>query len=214
MKIFLLEDDYSLNEAIKESLETENYTVESFYDGDEAYSKISPLYDIYILDINTPFVEGSDLIEKIKGINNNIKIIMISAIIDIEKIRECYKKGCDDYIKKPFDIDELLLKIEKLKNNIDKLKIKLSEKIFYSLNEKKIYINEQACQLTKREQAFLHLLISNKNTVVNITQIEDYVYGKSKSSEAIRSLVKRIRKKFPDDIIKTVREEGFIIYLN
>jgi DNA-binding response OmpR family regulator len=214
MKIFLLEDDYSLHGAIKESLEIENYKVDSFYDGEEAFENISPFYDIYILDINTPNLEGTDSITKIKQMNCNTKIIMISATIDIDKIRECYKKGCDDYIKKPFEIDELIFKIEKIENDLTKENIKLSETISYSLNEKKLYINDQDCQLTKNEQAFLHLLISNKNTTVNFTQIEDYVYkGETKSSEAIRSMVKRLRKKLSNDLIQTVKEEGFILYI-
>ncbi|WP_052502588.1 response regulator [Halarcobacter anaerophilus] len=69
MKIFLLEDDYSLNTAIKESLELENHNVESFYDGLQALDSLSSLYDLYILDINTPTLEGISLIESIKRIS-------------------------------------------------------------------------------------------------------------------------------------------------
>ena len=113
MKIFLLEDDYSLNESIKEMLETENFIVDSFYEGDVAYENIIGDYELYIFDINVPNIDGLYLLEHIKNINPNSKVIMISANINIDQIKEAYLKGCDDYIKKPFDIVELLLKINK-----------------------------------------------------------------------------------------------------
>ncbi|QDF28134.1 response regulator transcription factor [Halarcobacter anaerophilus] len=214
MKIFLLEDDYSLNTAIKESLELENHNVESFYDGLQALDSLSSLYDLYILDINTPTLEGISLIESIKRISKKIKVIMISAIIDIDKIRESYNKGCDDYLKKPFDIEELLLKIKKYDLERSETNIELSKNIHYSLIDKKFYINNKNVHLTKNEQAFLHLLILNKNSIVTNSQIEDYVYeGESKTSVAIRSMVKRLRKKLSNNIIETVNQEGFIIHL-
>jgi len=214
MNIFLLEDDYSLNSAIKESLELENHSVESFYNGLEALENLSPLYDLYILDINTPTLEGTSLIESIKKISTNIKVIMISAIIDIDKIRESYNMGCDDYLKKPFDIEELLLKIRKYDLERGETNIELSKNIYYSLSDKKFYINDKNVHLTQNEQAFLHLLILNKNSVVTNSQIEDYVYkGETKTSVAIRSMVKRLRKKLSNNIIETINQEGFTIHL-
>jgi len=214
MNIFLLEDDYSLNSAIKESLELENHSVESFYDGLEALENLSSLYDLYILDINTPTLEGTSLIESIKKISTNIKVIMISAIIDIDKIRESYNMGCDDYLKKPFDIEELLLKIRKYDLERGETNIELSKNIYYSLSDKKFYINDKNVHLTQNEQAFLHLLILNKNSVVTNSQIEDYVYkGETKTSVAIRSMVKRLRKKLSNNIIETINQEGFTIHL-
>ncbi len=96
MKIFLLEDDYILNQSIKESLELESYIVDSFYDGKEALDNILYSYDLYILDINVPFIEGTQILEYIKENNINSKVLMISSILDINKIKESYKKGCYD----------------------------------------------------------------------------------------------------------------------
>ena len=110
MKIFLLEDDYSLNEAIKEIIQLESHSVENFYDGETAFSKISNDFDLYILDINIPNINGLEILKQIKQINPKTKVIIISANINIDLIREAYTLGCDDYIKKPFDIEELLFK--------------------------------------------------------------------------------------------------------
>ena len=210
MKIFLLEDDYSLNESIKEMLETENFIVDSFYEGDVAYENIIGDYELYIFDINVPNIDGLNLLEHIKNINPNSKVIMISANINIDQIKEAYLKGCDDYIKKPFDIEELLLKINKYtqKPHI----IILDENLYFNKNDKKLFLNNIEIELTKNERNLLILLINNKSNKVSHSQIEDYIYDRvSKSSDAIRSLVKRLRRKITKDIIFNSLDEGYYI---
>ncbi|QKE27651.1 two-component system response regulator [Arcobacter acticola] len=210
MKIFLLEDDYSLNESIKEMLETENFIVDSFYEGDVAYENIIGDYELYIFDINVPNIDGLYLLEHIKNINPNSKVIMISANINIDQIKEAYLKGCDDYIKKPFDIEELLLKINKYtqKPHI----IILDENLYFNKNDKKLFLNNIEIELTKNERNLLILLINNKSNKVSHSQIEDYIYDRvSKSSDAIRSLVKRLRRKITKDIIFNSLDEGYYI---
>ncbi|MCT7556362.1 response regulator transcription factor [Aliarcobacter butzleri] len=106
-KIFLLEDDYCLNDTIKDMLNKNGFSVDAFYDGEKAFENILGEYVLYILDINVPNIDGIIILEKIKSVNSNAKVIIISANIDIDKITEAYEKDCDDYIKKPFDLQEL-----------------------------------------------------------------------------------------------------------
>ena len=210
MKIFLLEDDYSLNESIKEMLETENFIVDSFYEGDVAYENIIGDYELYIFDINVPNIDGLYLLEHIKNINPNSKVIMISANINIDQIKEAYLKGCDDYIKKPFDIEELLLKINKYtqKPHI----IILDENLYFNKNDKKLFLNNIEIELTKNERNLLILLINNKSNKVSHSQIEDYIYDRvSKSSDAIGKKKKRLRRKITKDIIFNSLDEGYYI---
>ena len=83
MKIFLLEDDYSLNEAIKEILELENHTVDNFYDGEIAFDNIlNNNYDLYILDVNVPNIDGLEILEKIKSISLNLNVIINTLIFN------------------------------------------------------------------------------------------------------------------------------------
>ena len=117
-KIFLLEDDFSLNETIKEMLEESGFIVDTFYNGQKAFDNILADYTLYILDINVPNINGISILEKLKTINPNAKVLIISANINIDQIIEAYNKGCDDYLKKPFDIQELKLKIEKYTNKM------------------------------------------------------------------------------------------------
>ena len=210
MKIFLLEDDYSLNEAIKEIIQLENHSVENFYDGETAFSKISNDFDLYILDINIPNINGLEILKHIKQINPKTKVIIISANINIDLIREAYTLGCDDYIKKPFNIEELLFKINRYEKK-DTI-IYLDINITFNTISKELIINNKTVELTKNEKNLLFLLVDNLNNKISYDQIENFVYeGTSKTSDAIRSLVKRLRKKLPKDLISNSLDEGYYI---
>lgn len=210
MKIFLLEDDYSLNETIKEMLEMNNHKINSFYDGEVAYENIFNNYDLYILDINIPSLNGLEILKSIKNMSTKTKVIMISANINIETIKEAYNLGCDDYLKKPFDVEELILKVEKLDKK--DTEIFLDENIYFSPITSELYIDSQKVELTKREKDLLVLLLDNKGKTISYENIENFVYqGESKSSNAIRSLLKRLRKKLPKDLIQNSIEEGYFI---
>lgn len=210
MKIFLLEDDFALNDSIKDMLESENFLVDSFYDGQIALDNIKEDYDIFILDIFVPNLNGILLLERIKIINKNSIVFIMSANIDISTIKDAYSKGCNDYIKKPFNIQELLFKLEKFKKNNSIFKF--DNETFFDINLKKFIFNNIEIELTKNEKNLLHLLICNQGRCVNYTLIEDIVYdGEYKSLDAIRSLVKRLRKKLPKDIIFNNLEEGYFI---
>ena len=133
MKIFLLEDDYSLNESIKEIIELENHTIDNFYDGEVAFNNFSNDYDLFILDINVPNIKGLELLKIIKNTNFRTKVIIISANININLIKEAYDLGCDDYLKKPFDLEELVLKINRYEQK-SKL-LYLDKNIIFIMNE-------------------------------------------------------------------------------
>lgn len=213
MKIFLLEDDYSLNEAIKEIVELESYIVDCFYDGEIAFNSISNDYDLYILDINVPNINGLEILEKIKKMNFNSSVIIISANLNISLIKKAYVLGCDDYLKKPFDLEEIILKINRYANKPKN--INLTEDIYFNISDKVLYYKNKKIELTKNERNLLYLLIKNIGKTISYLQIEDFVYdGESKSSDAIRSLVKRVRKKLPEDLILNSLDEGYYIRNN
>ena len=113
MKIFLLEDDFALNKIIKLSLQNRGFFVDSFSDGYKAVDVIlNSKYDLYILDLNVLGFDGHKVLEFIRKDDLTVPIIMISAEIDIENIKKSYTLGCNDYIKKPFDFEELFLRIQ------------------------------------------------------------------------------------------------------
>lgn len=213
MKICLLEDDFSLNEAIKEIMEIEGHFVDNYYDGEIAYNNLLSGYDVFILDINTPNIQGLDILKKIKDINFNSNVIIISANINIDLIKKAYLLGCDDYLKKPFDVEELVFKVNRHEKK--KQYINLQDNIAFNYFERELFIDNIKIELTKNERKLLLLLIEYKGKTVTYSQIEDFVYlGESKSSDAIRSLIKRLRKKIPENLILNSLEEGYYININ
>lgn len=202
MKILLLEDDIALNRAIKKTIELDNHTAISFIDGQDVLDKIEYDYDLYILDINVPNINGLELLDIIYTKNNKSKVIIISSNTDIYSIKNAYKLGCIDYLKKPFHLEELRIKIKKL--NIHSYDV---------LSSIKLKCNGKS--LTKKEKNLLTILLNNQNRVVTYAMIEEYIYrDKYMSMDSLRALVRRLRMKLEDNIIQNVLEEGYIIYNN
>jgi DNA-binding response OmpR family regulator len=212
MRILLLEDDFALHKAIKATLLMGNHEVESFYDGLRALENSSTPFDLYVLDINVPNVSGLEITQKIKSFNPNAKIIMISAYNDMKTIKQAYGVGCDDYLKKPFDIEELLIKVQKLDTRFDENAIFITNDLKYDLSLKALFHDDVKVELTKKESIFIHLLLMNINQSVTYEHIIEAVYPNEESDiNALRSLVKRLRKKLPDDIIKTDSVGGYAL---
>ena len=114
MKILLLEDNQRLNATIVKRLQMKGYEIDSFADGNDAYEAVDNGYGCFILDINVPSLDGIELLKRIREYYPQTPVIIISSTVELEVIKDSYSYGCNDYIKKPFFIDELEIKIEKL----------------------------------------------------------------------------------------------------
>ena len=210
MKILLLEDDKQLNRAITDYLTLKGLSVTSFYDGDKVVDAVGG-YDLYLLDINTPNINGIDILKYIHENTESAKVIMISANIDIQMIKVAYENGCYDYLKKPFQIEELFFKIDNIAKNIDKNTI-FSKNVLFNNITKELLVAKREVSLTKKEVTLLELLIKSKNKVVTYEEIEFEVYdGESVASTTIRTLVKRLREKLGKEFIQTVVNIGYKI---
>lgn len=216
MKIFLLEDDYSLNKIIKSSLENKNFYVHSDTNGYEAANTIlASKFDLYILDINVPGFDGHKILELLRGEDKNIPVIIISAEANIENIEKSYDTGCDDFIKKPFNFEELYIRIKyhlknSYKDKFDNTKIDLAPELSYDINSSKLYKNGNEIELTQKESLLLQLLVNNLNQSVTIEQIHDYVWGdKLLESVSMRSLIHKLQKKLKSGMILNIRGIGY-----
>ena len=200
MNILLLEDDAALNRAIQKVLELDNNNkVETFLDGQAVLDALHRSYDLYIMDVNVPNINGLDLLRVIHDKNNLAKVIIISSNADLNTLQEAYALGCVDYIRKPFHLDELRIKIDKLK--IPRKHLSSSLKL-----------KNDTDTLTKKERDLLNLLLENQETVVTYALIEEHVYqDHTMSMDALRALVRRLRSKLADDIIKNILDEGYAV---
>ena len=210
MKILLLEDNKKLNETISKRLKIKGYKVQSFTDGAEALERIADGYSCFILDINVPNVDGIKILKKIREYYDDIPVIIISASVELEDIKLSYDFGCNDYLKKPFFIDELEIKIEKLCKIQDEI-ITFDEDCHFDYKSSLIVINKNEQRLTKKERLLMNLFLTKKNQVLTYENIESYVWeGSFVSLESIRSLIRRLRKILNNDYIQTVVDTGYI----
>jgi DNA-binding response OmpR family regulator len=198
MKILLLEDDIALNRAIKKITELDGHITTNYYDGQDVYDSLDDKYDLYILDVNVPNINGLELLKLIYEKNRNSKVIIISANSDIHSLTEAYKLGCIDYLKKPFHLEELRIKIARERFDTEEIVENIS------LNDN--------LSLTKKEKIFLTLLLKNRDKIVSYRMIEESVYNAGvMSMDSLRALVRRLRAKLKDILIENVLDEGYKI---
>ena len=219
MKILLVEDDKQLGRALKKTLETKGYEVNHIEDGEDAFNDILIReYDVYLLDINLPKIDGIKLIKLIRHKNPKAIIIMITASAEIEDMEKAYGEnhdGCDEYIKKPFHSEELLLRInhwikvnqDQCKKNNNKITVDNME--FY-LDALGLYIDGILINLRKKEKRLLAILLKNLGKTVSKDDIINYVWeNEEKKNYPLRQLISELKNKLPKDYITSVVGIGY-----
>lgn len=208
--ILLVEDEENLQEALKLNLELENYEVTSAYDGNEALKMIQQEhFDLIILDVMIPEVDGITVCETIRLQNNNIPILILSAKNSSADRVLGLKKGADDYLTKPFNLEELLLRVSKLLEKSEQLSQAKPSVQTYEFGKNKVDFNALECitkdgskiMLTKKEIMLLKLLIENRNEVVTREKILQSVWGYNvyPTTRTIDNFILNFRKYFEED---------------
>ncbi len=212
MKILVLEDNKRLSNVIVEALEQKNYHVTLFSDGKKALEAIDNGYDCFVLDINVPNLDGLSLLKEIRSMDTKTPAIIISANVDLETIQDAYVKGCDEYLKKPFYMYELETKLEKLCQTKDE-SITMLDGYVYEIMQEILYDKQNSeIKLAKKEILLLNLFSKNRDKIVSFEQIELYVWeGDLTTNENIRALIKRVRKKLPNNSIISQGGMGYKI---
>lgn len=209
MKILVLEDNERLSNLIALALTKEGYKVDCFIDGEDALDAISKGYQCFVLDINVPSIDGISILETIRMYHKKIPVIIISANHELEKIQQSYEIGCDDYLKKPFFMYELIHKIKRLCSSDLKI-LELNDGYSYDCTNHYLKKQTEEIKLTKKEKLFLELLSQDIYHVFSFEEIEEYVWeGEETTLINIRALVKRLRKKLPPDTIEIVKGVGY-----
>ena len=215
MKILLLEDDVILNEIIEEFLLSLNYEVISAFDGNKAEELIyEENFDLLLFDVNIPNITGFELLKNIRQNNINIPIIFITSRHTADDVKIGFNSGCDDYIKKPFELSELQLRIENIKRlrQIDNHgQIKIDNDTFYNYEKKVIIRNNEEFNLSKIESKILEYFLKNKNKAISIDEISvnNWLYDEMPESTTIRTYIKNLRKKLNDETITTLKGIGY-----
>ena len=220
MKILLAEDEVDLNNVVTRYLKKNGYSVDSVLDGEEAldYLEYSE-YDLVILDIMMPKVDGFEVIKKLRDKGNHTSVLMLTARDSADDKVKGLDLGADDYIVKPFDFNELLARIRavvrrKYGNSSNKLVI---GDLILDTSEKSVTRAGRQIELTGKEYEVLEYLMQSKNRILSRDQIKEHVwdFDYEGDSNIIDVLIKNIRKKIDIEdgkqIIYTKRGLGYVI---
>jgi len=210
LSILLVEDEENLHEALKLNLELEGYEITSAFTGSEALQKVqSEYFDLIILDVMLPDVDGITITETIRVQNNQVPILILSAKNTSSDRVLGLKKGADDYLTKPFNLEELLLRVQKLIEKNKKMQDKDSVGDTYQFGGHTIDFNAQEAVtkegqrilLSKKEAMLLKLLFENKNDVVPREKILQTVWGYNvyPTTRTIDNFILNFRKYFEND---------------
>jgi len=205
MKILIIEDETELMEVIRQSLEKENFLVESAGDYNSALDKIISFdYDCILLDIMLPGGSGLDILKELKKLDKSDNVIIISAKDSLDDKLTGLELGADDYLTKPFHIAELNARIKSVlrrksfggKNTVELANVKLD------LDDRTLDINNQPLLLNRKEFDILSYMVVNKNRLVNKTSLAEHVWGdhmdEADDYEFIYSQIKNLRKKLKE----------------
>ncbi len=215
MKILLLEDEYMLRISIGEFLEDLGFEVAGFSNGDDAYDSIyESHYDLYLLDVNVPGMSGFDLLRSLRQDGNKTPAIFLTSMVGIDDLQEGYKSGCCDYIRKPFDLAELQMRVmQALKSHYhdNDNEIDFGDNLIYDTEKFTLKYNSENIALSKTEKEIFAILLKHKNQVVSVEMFIDEIWGEYIDPANVRVQINNLRKKLPQEIIQNRRGLGYII---
>ncbi len=214
MKILLLEDDPLLSKILSKHLSL-SYELSSVYDGDSALEILEEQkFDLLILDSNVPGITGLELIKELRAYNDTTPIIMITAYQDTLHLKKAFTHGCNDYIKKPFELDELDMRIANITRtfNIEQNQlIKISEEVLFDALNNQITKEEKIFSLAKKEAELLNYLVINRTRTVSKEELTQnlWTYETMPSDATLRVYIRNLRAMIGKDSIETIRGMGY-----
>jgi len=211
MKILLLEDDRLFNETLQDFLEEEGFSLDYALDPYTALElSYKHIYDLYLFDVNLPYESGFDLLSKLRQSGDTPPAIFLTSRDDKASLKEGFESGADDYMKKPIDLDELLLRISALlRRQVRNEKLGIGD-YQLDLRSKTLYDGEEALDVTNKAIELLLLLIQSKGEVVSSDEIKNRLWaaGQNASDGALRVYVTQLKKYFATHIVN-VRGIGY-----
>jgi len=213
VKILLLEDDPLIAEQIRDYFQLCEHRVDLYDNGLKLIENADPSsYDIMLLDINTPGLSGLEVLQEFRELSVDTPAIFVTAMSDIGYLKEAYSVGCNDYVRKPFDIEELELRIEQLVKENCPARIPLTPHYTFDMKEEKLYYREREVHLNEKERSLIYLLLKNRSSTVSKEMIKSYVWdGQDVCDNTLRTKIKKLRDKLDENFIQSLRGSGYKI---
>jgi len=216
MKILLLEDDIALADIISEYLEDNNFELDLVYDGEDALSKAyESRYDLYIFDVNVPAIKGFDLLKMLRDNEDTTPTIFVTSLNDIEDVSKGFESGADDYLKKPFELAELLLRVKNIqKRSFTQQRtslIQIDKNITFNIDTELLITKNESISLPQKELKLLKHFLQHPNEIVSFENLYKVMwdYDEEGSSESLRAHIKNLRKHLAQDMIQNLRGIGY-----
>jgi len=212
MKILLLEDDVILQEIIEEFLVEAGYEVESFFDGEKALDAIGAgSYDMLLLDVNVPSIDGFEILSYLRDIGNTTPAIYITSLASIDDLKKGFDLGADDYLKKPFDLEELnariqrIVKVHRLQEEIEFDGMKFIPKAHQIITE------DSVIDMRQKEAQVLEYFVRNEGKIISCNEIIENVWEDESvpTHATIRTYIKNLRKMFEKEYFDNIKGEGY-----
>ena len=215
-KILLLEDDANLNETVTEFLTEQGHEVIAVYDGYEAQEKLyESKYDLLLLDVNTPGMNGFELLKEARGEDVLAPAIFITSLDSVEDLEKGFESGCDDYIRKPFALKELIIRVETLLKrgffHQVKALITISKDIAYDTKNNELIVNDVVVSLGNKESKLLKLFMKAEGEVLAHERIYKHLwdFDEEPSDTALRTYIKNLRKMIGKERIVSIKKQGY-----
>jgi len=215
-KLLLLEDDIALNETIVDYLESLEYSVVPVYTGNNALDTIyENNFDLLLLDVNVPDINGFEILKSLREQDITTPAIFITSLNSMSDLENGYDSGCDDYIRKPFALRELKLRVETIlkrdffHNNDNKIQIDTN--IYYDTQSDLLTIDDTQVQLNNKDAKLLKLFLQNKDKLLTHDTIYStlWEYGEEISESALRTYIKNLRKYLGKEKIVSIKKLGY-----
>ena len=215
-KLLLLEDDLTLSETIVDYFEENGFDVIAVYDGDEANEIIyESSFDLFLLDVNVPSISGFELLKNLREKGNLTPAIFITSLNSMDSLEKGFNSGCDDYIRKPFELKELLIRVQTIikrefSNSKDSI-VKIDDNIFYDTSSNELKKDGEVVNMNFKEHKLLKFFLQNRDELLVHDRIFDYVwdYDEEPSDNSLRTYIKNLRKILGKDRIVSLKKLGY-----
>ncbi len=213
MKILLLEDDPVLQEIIEEFLTERHHEVVSYYDGEAALEAIRKGgFEFLLLDVNVPNINGFELLAYLRDIGSTLPAIFITSLPDIKDLKKGFAIGADDYLRKPFELEELQARIDHVAKQYQLSGEVRFGQMRFCPNTHQLYRGDQPVELCLKESVVLEYLIKHKGRVVSCDELIVNLWDDehSPTHATIRTYIKNLRKLFDSELyITNIKGEGY-----
>ena len=213
--ILLLEDDIQLSDTVKQFLELKGYDVYAAYDGIQAEEIAYEKHiDLMLLDVKVPNISGFDFLKQLRSEGKETPAIFITSLNSVEDVEKGFDLGCDDYIRKPFALKELSVRVDSLLKRTYGThddKIKIDDDLYFDMKEFTLMSGEEKIPLKTKELKLLSLFLQHSDELLDYETINEalWEYDEEPSNGSLRTYIKRVRSAIGKEKIETIKNIGY-----